>query len=163
MKLFEENTPQLIENSLTSNEVELNSSVNVQGSLQFTPEMKKIAQEFLEWSAENLGLEAFPSISLLGQHHKGMTYGAFDPNTNEILVYAKDRGFADVLRTAAHELTHYWQKVEGRIPENLTSRDHKLESEANTKAGDLVYMFGLEHPEIYELGFVSDKIEKPIN
>lgn len=144
-------------------DIELNSKVKVDIGLHFDHNMKKLAQDFLDYVSEQLNLEDYPTINLLSERHKGMTYGAFDPNSNEIMVYGKDRGFADILRTAAHEMTHFWQKSEGRIPEDLTGRDHKLESEANTKAGDFIYMFGLEHPEVYQLGVKSNVVEKPVD
>ena len=158
-KIFENVEFQGVELKQESND--LPSKVLVDSGLNFDSDLKKISQEFLDFVADNLSLKEYPKIHLLSQRHQGMTYGVFDPNNDEIKVYAKDRGFADILRTAAHELTHYWQKVEGRIPSDLKGRDHKLESEANTKAGDLIYMFGLKNPQIYEMGIKSDIIEKP--
>jgi hypothetical protein len=142
---------------------ELDSKVKVDSGLHFDQSMKKLAQDFLDYVAKHFNLSDYPTIHLLAERNKGMTYGAFDPNTNEIMVYGKDRGFADILRTAAHELTHFWQKVSGKIPENLNGRDHKIEAEANTQAGDLIYMFGLEHPEVYQLGVKSNVIETPVD
>jgi hypothetical protein len=156
--LFEQVIPVISEK-----EMELNSKVKVDSGLHFDGGMKKLSQDFLDYVADHFELEDYPTIHILAERNKGMTYGAFDPNTNEIMVYGKDRGFADILRTAAHELTHYWQKVQGKIPDNLQGRDHGLESEANTQAGDLIYMFGLEHPEVYQLGVKSDTVETPVN
>jgi len=163
--IFLKNTnPILLENVVIEEKSEeLLSKVEIESGLHFDTDMKKIAQEFLDYVSNHFKLDDYPTIKILAERHHGMTYGAFDPNTNEIMVYGKGRGFADILRTAAHELTHYWQKVENRIPKDLKGRDHQLEAEANIQAGDLIYMFGLEHPEIYNLGVKSDVVEKPVD
>lgn len=160
--LFE--SVQIIENTSQVEQPELESKVIIDSGLHFDNDMKKISQQFLDFYADQKGLKEYPKVHILAKRHEGMTYGAYDPNTDEILVYGKDRGLADMLRTAAHELTHFVQKIEGRIPKNLQSRDHKLESEANTVAGDMIYMFGLKEPKVYELGAKeSNTKEVPVN
>jgi hypothetical protein len=140
----------------------IDESVIIDSGLQYSIKETEIIKKFLDYVKENLGLETIPKLHILDKRKDGMTYGMFDPNTEEIKVYGKRRGLADVLRTSAHEYVHYKQKTDGKIPKNLNHRDHALESEANSKAGDLIYMFGLEHPEIYEMGDGSeDEIEVP--
>ena len=140
------------------------NNLEIDQGLLYSMKEHDVLEKFIIFIKLSLELQEIPKIHLLSKRKEGMTYGAFDPSTNEIYVYAKNRGLADVIRTTAHELTHYKQKIENRIPKNLQLRDHTLESEANTKAGDIVYMFGLENPQIYELGdFKQDNIEIPKN
>jgi hypothetical protein len=47
----------------------------------------------------------------------------------------------DYLRTLAHELSHFKQRLDGKIPKNMTGRNQSLENEANIDAGDIIYNF----------------------
>lgn len=142
----------------------VNDGVIIDNGLRYSRKEQEVISQFLQFVKDNLDLEEIPNIHILDKRKDGMTYGMFNPQTEDVDVYGKNRGLADVLRTSAHEYVHYKQKIENRIPENLQHRDHELESEANTKAGDLVYMFGIEHPEIYEMGDSDEnKIEVPVD
>lgn len=146
-----------------SEDIEMDGVI-IDRALRYSQKEHDLIVKFLELVKTNLDLETLPVLNILNKRKDGMTYGAFVPSTESVDVYGKNRGLADVLRTIAHEYTHYKQKVDGRIPENLQHRDHELESDANTKAGDLVYMFGLENPQIYELGdFDEENPEVPKN
>lgn len=142
---------------------DLTSKVIVDSGVSFSSEMKKISQEFLDFCSENLELKEYPKIKILEKRPKGITYGVFNAVDNSISIYGKGRGLADVLRTAAHELTHYWQKINNKIPEDLKKRDHKLEAEANAVAGELIYEFGQKNPNVYELGIQSNVVEMSID
>lgn len=133
-------------------------TVQIDSGLRLDTKEKELFEIFLEFVQDHLGIENIPNLHILNKRHQGMTYGAFNPNDNSVMVYGRNRGLADIMRTTAHELVHFKQKLENRIPKNLQSRDHKLESEANTIAGDIVYMFGLQHPEIYDLGDAEENI-----
>lgn len=136
--------------------------VIIDGGLHYHRNEKNVINTFITYLKDKLDLETIPTVHILDKRQKGMTYGSFDPATNQIRVYGKNRGLADVLRTTAHELRHYWQKVQDKMPKRLIGRDQDLEADANTVAGDLIYMFGLEHPEVYELGDVNpDVVEIP--
>lgn len=133
---------------------------NFEKELSLNDEIINIFNEFFKFISNHLNLnENLPKIQFLYNKHPNMTYGSFLPDSNEILVLCKNRGLADVLRTSAHELVHYKQKLDNKIPEIMTKRNTELESEANTKAGDIVYMFGLKFPKIYEFNF-SDNVEE---
>lgn len=132
-------------------------NIKIETGLKFDKNTKNILYKFIDFLKDQLHLESIPNIEILHKRKQGMTYGAFDPNDNSIKVFGKNRGLADIFRTIAHELVHFWQKIENRIPENLKHRDTKLESEANTKAGDFIYMFGLTNPEIYEINIENSE------
>ena len=130
-------------------------------NISFEPEFNindnniMIIQKFMDFIKEQLELEEIPKINILYTRKEGMTYGSFDLNGNIINVYGKNRGLADIIRTIAHELTHYWQNTLNKIPKDLNGRNLELEAEANTKAGDITYMFGLQNPEIYTISLTS--------
>lgn len=111
----------------------------------------QILDSYLSYLKHSLDIESLPTIKILSNRLEGMTYGAYSPKNDEIFVLGKNRGLADVFRTLAHELVHYKQKLENKIPDSLDERNLELEGEANTKAGDLIYMFGLQNPSIYQI------------
>jgi len=111
-----------------------------------TPDLQTL---FIRFVAKNLGIKQLPSIKILSKRKEGMTFGCYDPKDKEVSVLKLGRAMADFFRTLAHELVHYKQDEDKRIPEKMQGRNKQLEDEANTKAADLVYMFGLDHPEIY--------------
>lgn len=140
-------------------EVIVDDQLHIDSGIRFRRNEESKVKDFLKFTKEYLQLDKLPTVHILDTRTEGMTYGAFSPDNEMLKVYGKNRGLADVMRTTAHELTHYNQKVENRIPKGLNHRDKTLESEANTVSGDIVYMYGLEHPEIYELGDSSDFID----
>lgn len=135
-----------------SEDIIVDDQLQIDTGIRFKRNEETLLKDFLKFTKEYLQLDNLPVVHILDTRTDGMTYGAFSIDNNELKVYGKNRGLADVMRTSAHELTHYKQKLENKIPKGLNYRDKTLESEANTIAGDIVYMYGLEHPEIYELG-----------
>jgi hypothetical protein len=118
-----------------------------------TPSQNDIIDEFIDFVINKLGIKKEPKIELLNQRKEGMTYGAYNPGNKTVYVLAVGRGLADIFRTLAHELVHYSQDENGKIPKDLEGRNKELEDDANSRSADFVYMFGLDHPEIYETTF----------
>jgi hypothetical protein len=133
-------------------------NIQIEPGLDINDETNEIIYNFMDFLKEQLQLEEIPKISLLLNRKEGMTYGAYDPNNNTIFVFAKNRGLADIFRTAAHELVHHFQNLEKRIPKDLKGRNHDLEAEANTKAGDYIYMFGLKDPRVYDIDVKQENV-----
>lgn len=142
-----------LKNDVIEDKIEIHESVIIESGIELNNAKITLINKFLSFLQKNLNFKIFPIIHLLQNKKEGMTYGAYDPSNDIIYTLIKDRGIADALRTLAHEITHYKQKIENRIPKDLKGRNLDLESEANTKAGDLIYMFGLEHKEIYNGNF----------
>jgi Zn-dependent peptidase ImmA (M78 family) len=78
------------------------------------------------------------------------TFGSFDPNSDKIWLYVKNRNMADLLRTLAHELVHRKQAEDGRIDYNSGETGSEIENEANAQAGVLLRKFGKQNEEIYQ-------------
>ncbi len=115
----------------------------------------QLLEKFIEHCKNHLKLSDLPTIVYSTDRNEApMTTGVFIPDQNIIYVYIKGRAFCDWLRTLAHELTHYKQYVENRIPDNIEGRDLELEAEANVASGDIVYEFAHsdeDHQMIYDL------------
>jgi Zn-dependent peptidase ImmA (M78 family) len=116
---------------------------------------KDYLKKFIPFAMEQLEIESLPDIEYTKDRlNKPMTTGVFIPSENKIMVYIRNRAFVDWLRTLAHELVHYKQHVEQRIPEKIVGRNKQLEDEANSTAADLIHGFvqlDEKHKEIYDL------------
>jgi hypothetical protein len=110
------------------------------------------ANNYAVFCMKQLGLTQLPKIRIVLAREGGMTTGSFNLTNNEILVLGGRRALVDVLRTLAHELTHYRQSLQKKITSN--ERNWDLEGEADTEAGKMVFMYTHAIPEnmiIYEL------------
>jgi len=110
--------------------------------------------EFIKYSVKNLGLQNLPSnLTLSYDNNKAKekrSFGYFDPSSNKIWVYVKNRNMADILRTLAHELIHRKQEEDGRLDINSGKTGSPIEDEANAMAGVLLRNFGKINNSIYE-------------
>jgi cytidyltransferase-like protein len=110
--------------------------------------------EFIKYSVKNLGLQNLPSnLTLSYDNDKAKekrSFGYFDPSSNKIWVYVKNRNMADILRTLAHELIHRKQEEDGRLDINSGKTGSPIEDEANAMAGVLLRNFGKINSSIYE-------------
>ncbi len=118
----------------------------------YSDDAKMHVNDFAVFCQKQLGLPTLPTIKIVAIREGGMTTGAFNTVTDEILVYGNKRALVDVLRTLAHELTHYLQRIEKRI--KSSKRDWEIEGEADAQAGKLVYTYAhmdIKNKAIYEL------------
>ena len=81
--------------------------------------------------------------------------GAFGEISNKNVIHISiiNRHPMDILRTVAHEYTHYKQHVEKGIPHksaHASSAGSPTENQANAKAGELIRKYGTLHPELFE-------------
>jgi hypothetical protein len=113
----------------------------------------KLANEFVKFTVKELGLKSLPkSIKFQGDDYSAqhLTFGTYNPSTDEIVVVKGQRHPIDVLRTLAHELVHHKQREDGQ---ELNGEDgSNTENEANAKAGELMRKFRTVRPEIFNVG-----------
>jgi hypothetical protein len=121
---------------------------------KLTDEQTKTIGDFLKYAVKALDLHSLPSSLTLSYDTKEAqqrhTFGYFDPETNKIWLYVKNRNMADLLRTLAHEFVHRKQAEQGRIDYNSGDTGSEIENEANAMAGVLLRNFGKSHESIYE-------------
>ena len=118
---------------------------------------KHVIGLFLTYTCKELGIDIPPKVFLNNSVDfgpKNKTFGHFNVADDKIVVAASNRNLADILRTIAHELTHYKQKLDGRLDLDNSVESgadgSDIENEANSKAGVIMREFGRKHPEIYE-------------
>lgn len=118
---------------------DLPQPLQIDGECGYNDEARMHANDFAVFCQQQLGLEKLPTIKILGSRVGEMTTGAFNPATDEIMVLGGGRALVDMMRTLAHELTHYRQRIQNKIVS--TKRDWNLEGEADTMAGKIVYTY----------------------
>lgn len=112
---------------------------------------ENITNEFVKFVAQELQLQSLPAkIKFVGSDYskENLTFGTYDPQTDEIVIVKGNRHIADVLRTLAHEMVHHKQRINN---EELNGEDGSdTENEANAKAGELMRKFRKVRPELYQ-------------
>jgi hypothetical protein len=110
--------------------------------------------EFIKYACKDLGIQNPPRNLTFSYDTKAAkekrSFGYFDPNSNKIWVYVRNRNMADILRTLAHELVHRKQDEDGRIDYKSGETGSDIENEANAQAGVLLRNYGKINNGIYE-------------
>lgn len=122
-------------------------------------QFEDIVKKFLPFAKDFLKLKNLPEIEFVEKPAFSQKIGAFGEIVDKrIIINVKNRHPMDVLRTLAHELTHYKQhqkKVNGHnIPGSPT------ENEANKLAGTLVRKFGETHAQYFKLSAITEAKKK---
>ena len=109
---------------------------------------------FVKFVKTQLDLESLPTIVIKSSRDGLKTTANYDyTKENKVIkVYGKNRALVDVMRSVAHELVHHKQNQRGDLKDNPTAGDDGSpeENEANSKAGELIRIFGRQNPEMYE-------------
>ena len=112
---------------------------------------KEILEEFKEFCIEVLSINNKNiNILITDDKSKTKTYAHYDPNSNSIVVYFKNRNLGDILRSLAHEFVHVKQNEDGKLKTDSGKTGSNEENQANSIAGIILREFGKIHPEIFE-------------
>jgi len=115
---------------------------------------KKVLKNYLDYCSRVLKLdnEYVGYLVTNREKHKIETTAICYPIKGEFFVYSKDRSFADVLRSIAHELVHCRQYETEKIEGNELHFASDVENEANAIAGQLLNAFSavIGYDIIYE-------------
>lgn len=110
----------------------------------------EFVQKYIPWVAEQLGIKQLPKITLLDNPTE-TSFGGYNPATKSIQLVTAGRHPVDVLRTLAHELTHYRQDTEGKLEPGAGETGTPQENEANAEAGIIMRDFAKANPEYFGL------------
>jgi hypothetical protein len=101
----------------------------------------------LQLCKHELNLDNLPPINLVDEDAVGggKSFGVFDGDT--IQVVTKGRHPMDVMRTLAHELVHWKQRIEGMELDG--SDGSETENQANAMAGVIMRKFGEKYPQYF--------------
>jgi len=102
-----------------------------------------LAGQFILFCAENLPIEGDFKIYIVGdrKQHGITTTAVYEVGNNCCKIYGKNRAFADVLRSVAHEMTHMMQDEMGLINGPIRDAGGFHEDQANARAGELIKLF----------------------
>ena len=123
--------------------------------LNYKKEKKDLTSEFIIFCAEQLPIEESFTVYLVTnrKNHNITTTAVYECGNNICRIYAKNRAFADVLRSIAHEMTHMMQDEMGLITGKVRDAGGFHEDQANARAGELIKLFAKskkERSKIYE-------------
>jgi Zn-dependent peptidase ImmA (M78 family) len=107
-------------------------------------------QNHIQWVADQVGVKQLPRIVLLNEP-QNTTFGQYVPGEKTIYLVTGQRHPVDVLRTLAHELTHYKQDSENNLPPGAGETGTEQENEANATAGIVMRDFADNQPEYFGL------------
>jgi hypothetical protein len=109
---------------------------------------RSFVEQHIQWVADQLDIKQLPEISLLDTPND-TSFGGYNPNTQSINLVVGGRHPIDVLRTLAHELTHYKQDCDGKLNAGAGDTGTPQENEANANAGIVMRDFAGENPEYF--------------
>jgi hypothetical protein len=126
--------------------------------------------DFLPLAIKHLELKKLPKIKLLDEietEHMP-SFGKFSNNDSTIHLGIKNRHPNDILRTLAHELTHYAQGQRDELDADSGATGSPEEDQANAEAGVIMREFNGKFPQYMELKPImlekwSKKYKKSIN
>ena len=120
---------------------------------------EKIVHTFLPFVKKELGIKELPKIHFVDDPKFAKRIAAFGQiKDNRIVIDIQNRQVMDILRTVAHELTHYRQHKKG-----VNGTGHAgapTENEANKLAGTIVRKFGEKHSGLFTFPSVNEAKKK---
>ena len=120
---------------------------------------EKVVHTFLPFVKKELHIQELPQIHFVDDPKFAKRIAAFGQiKDNRIVIDIQGRQTMDILRTLAHELTHYRQHKRG-----INGSGHAgapTENEANKLAGTIVRKFGEKHPDLFTLASVNEARKK---
>lgn len=137
-----------VKNNLTEDKIIIEDGLNKE---VFTPE---IVKEFIDFCKKELNIVNQPILVRLADNRNGFTtFAYYSIGNGEVHVYANNRAFLDVCRSAAHEIAHLKQDIDNRINDDNSHQENDgvdIENEANAKAGEIIRKFGRKHKFLYD-------------
>jgi len=117
------------------------------------PTLIDALRDFLPIAVRHLKLKHLPKIKLLrdvNTEHMA-SFGKFTNDDRIVHVDIENRHPNDVLRTLAHELTHYAQGKQDRLDADSGRTGSNIEDEANAEAGVIMREFNTKFPQYMQL------------
>jgi hypothetical protein len=109
-----------------------------------------LIKTFVNFCKDDLCIKRKIKVILTDDKSKTKTFAHFSPAESSLTVYVKNRHIGDILRSIAHELKHFQQKLNGELTPSSGEDGSPEENEANSFAGVMMRKFGKIRPEIFE-------------
>jgi hypothetical protein len=135
------------------------------------PTLIDALRDFLPIALEHLKLKSLPKITFVKdvKNSHVPTFGRFTNETKKLFVDIENRHPNDVIRTLAHELTHFAQGEADKLDDDSWKTGSPMENDANAQAGVMMRKFNIKYPQYLKLSPVtlpegwSEKYKKSIN
>ena len=117
-----------------------------------TPNPVETLVDFVGFACQELGITSVPSIEILTQPITNPPYrsfAAYQPGTQSVKIYTKNRHILDILRSLCHEIVHYRQDLGNQLTATSGQTGSEQENEANSLAGQIMRKYGQLHPELF--------------
>jgi Zn-dependent peptidase ImmA (M78 family) len=117
------------------------------------PTLIDALRDFLPLAIKHLKLKKLPKIKLLRdvETENLPSFGKFSNDDRTVHVGIKNRHPNDILRTLAHELTHYAQGEHGKLDADSWQTGSPVEDQANAEAGVIMREFNKQFPNYMAL------------
>lgn len=112
-------------------------------------QMMDMLKDFLPIAMKELKITKLPPIVLqrsVETHEGQATFGRFVNEEEKIYLGINNRHPVDILRTLAHELTHFKQSLDNKMYHGAGETGSPIENEANVKAGIIMRHFNKKYP-----------------
>lgn len=111
-----------------------------------------LIEEFIIDCCKELNINEPCIVFLTGERGGPITTTAsYNPTNDHIWIYTKNRNLlVDPLRSLAHEIRHFKQKLDGVLTDTSGEDGSQHENEANSFSGMMIRKFGKKYREIYE-------------
>lgn len=116
-----------------------------------------LIKTFVNFCKDDLCIKRKIKVILTDDKSKTKTFAHFSPSEDSLTVYVKNRHIGDILRSIAHELKHFQQKLNGELNPSSGEDGSPEENAANSFAGVMLRKFGRENPQIFESYMPSKK------
>jgi phage gpG-like protein len=104
-----------------------------------------LIKHFISFAQKELKLTVCPPIQFVSNDiDSKKTFGMFNPSNSSIKIRTKDRHPIDIMRTLAHELTHFKQK------QNHASGKQAMEDNANAMAGRIMRKYDQKYGNVFK-------------
>ena len=118
------------------------------------PTLIDALRDFLPIAIKHLKLDHIPKIKLV-KSLDDTTFGHFNSNEQVIYAVVANRNPVDILRTIAHEMTHYKQGQEHQLTNNSGETGSTVEDEANAEGGVIMREFNEQFPQYLQSSSVQ--------
>ena len=117
------------------------------------PTLIDALRDFLPIAVKHLKLQALPKITFVKdvKDTHVPTFGRYNNDEKLIFVDIENRHPNDIIRTLAHELTHYAQGEHGKLDIDSWQTGSTVENDANAQAGVIMRKFNTKYPQYLKL------------
>ncbi len=119
-------------------------------------------QKFLPLCMEILDLDSLPQFIFVSELKQDVqpSFGQYSADRKTLTIALTNRHPNDILRTMAHELTHYKQDTMGRIEADSGRTGSPIENEAHAMAGIVMRNFNKQFPQYLHSKPLTEKWTK---